>query len=40
MFYFRQKEAEKLNERAAVADPKEVVSMVEMWVSFSFILVH
>lgn len=38
MFHFRQKEAEKLNERAAVPDPKEVASMVEMWVPLSIIL--
>jgi len=31
----RAKEAEKLNEQAAVANPDEVVSMVEMWVSIS-----
>jgi hypothetical protein len=30
--FIREKEAEKLNERAAVANPQEVVSMVEMWV--------
>ncbi|GAU30511.1 hypothetical protein TSUD_18910 [Trifolium subterraneum] len=31
----REKEAEKLNERAAVANPQEVVSMVETWVPLS-----
>lgn len=35
MCYFREKQAEKLNERAAVANPKEVASMVEMWVPLS-----
>lgn len=35
---FRALEAEKLNEQAAVANPEEVVSMVEMWVSISFSL--
>lgn len=35
MCYFRAKEVEKLNERAAVADPEVVASMVEMWVTLS-----
>ena len=35
---FRALEAEKLNEQAAVANPEEVVSMVEMWVSISLSL--
>jgi len=37
-FFFRAKEADKLNEQAAVANPEEVVSMVEMWVPISLSL--